>query len=306
MVDDGDSVTTRGKLRHHRRTIVAALAAGLVCGVLATGNASASRGDGGFSQCQPIKGPTWIFPNDSFNRSDLFQTSISSNLYESFVVNFGCSQATRYIKQLIGQTLAVTTPGVFTKLTAGPGFSCIAYPDKNGHAYAGSCVSGSSKFDWNYNVMWHGVPGTSSGEGGLGVEPMGSIEYSTTIRPLGGDRYQLSVENTSAIGAINDFSWSAPQGLTITAITKTTNASCSLDSGTISCDGKLKPPQCLCTGSGGVAVIEFTATGDAPTVAADGHPVIHGFGWSYLRISKMTPVPYLVPDAVPSNPKANL
>jgi hypothetical protein len=200
----------------------------------------------------------------------------------------------------------VTTPGVFTKLTLGPGYSCIAYPDKNGHAYAGSCVSGSAKFDWNYNVMWHGVPGTSTGEGGLGVEPMGTIEYTTTIRPLGGDRYELVVQNSSAIGSIDDFSWNAPPGLTITGVTKSTGATCSASGGAISCDGRLRPPQCLCTGSGGEAVIDFTATGDATTIAADGHPVVHGFGWSYLRISRMTPVPHLIPDAPPTNPKANV
>jgi hypothetical protein len=271
------------------------------------GNAVAAKGAGstGFQQCQPLEGPEWVFPTDSFNRSDLFNASISSDLYESFVVNFDCTQAAKYIGRLITQKLAVTTPGVFTRLTAGPGFSCIAYPDHNGRAYAGSCVSGSAKFDWNYNVMWHGVPGTSTGEGGLGVEPMGTIEYSTTIYPLGGDRYELVVQNTSAIGTINAFTWSAPAGLTITAVTKSTGASCSLADGAISCQGKLHPPQCLCTGSGGEAVIEFTATGDQPTVA-DGHPVIQGFGWSYLRISQMTPVPYLIPDAVPTSPKSNV
>jgi hypothetical protein len=166
-------------------------------------------------------------------------------------------------------------------------------------------VSGSTKFDWNYNVMWHGVPGTSTGEGGLGTEPMGTIEYTTTLRPLGGDSYEIVVQNASAIGSINAFTWNAPPGLTITAVSKSTGASCSLASGVISCQGKLHPPQCLCSGSGGEAVIDFTATGDASTMV-DGHPDINGFGWSYLRISAMTPVPYLVPDAVPTNPNSNL
>ena len=107
----------------------------------------------------------------------------------SFVVDMRCSQAAGFIKTLITQTLPITTPGAINDLIAGPGYTCIAYPDKNGHAYAGSCLSGSTRFDWNYNVMWHGVPDSSAGEGGLGIEPMGTIEYTTVLRPLANDRY---------------------------------------------------------------------------------------------------------------------
>ncbi len=268
--------------------------------------ATSLRAEGGVVQCEPIRGPQWIFPDDNFNRSDLYGASIQSTLYESFVVNMTCSQAAGFIKTLITQTLPIKTPGALNDLIAGPGYTCIAYPDKNGHAYAGSCVSGGARFDWNYNVMWHGVPDTSTGEGGLGIEPMGAIEYTTVLRPLGGGRYELVISNSSAIGSINQFSWAAPPGLTITAVTKSTGAKCSLGSGAISCQGSLKPPRCLCTGSGGAATIEFTATGDA-TTEANGHPVIHGIGWSYLRITQMTPVPYLVPDTPQvANNKSNL
>ena len=175
--------------------------------------ATSLHAEGGVVQCEPIRGPQWIFPADNFNRSDLFGASIESTLYESFVVNMTCSQAAGFIKSLITQTLPIRTPGALNDLTAGPGYTCIAYPDKNGHAYAGSCVSGSAKFDWNYNVMWHGVPDSSTGEGGLGIEPMGAIEYTTVLRPLGGGRYQLVVTNSSAIGAINQFTLAAPGGL---------------------------------------------------------------------------------------------
>ena len=135
---------------------------------------------------------------------------------------------------------------------------------------------------------------------------MGAIEYTTVLRPLGGGRYELVVTNSSAIGAINQFTLAAPGGLTITAVTKSTGAKCSLVGGAISCSGSLQPPKCLCTGSGGSATVEFTATGDATTMV-NGHPVIHGPGWSYLRISQMTPVPYLVPDTPQvANNKSNL
>ena len=209
-------------------------------------------------------------------------------------------------QDLITQTLPITTPGALNDLTAGPGYTCIAYPDKNGHAYAGSCVSGSAKFDWNYNVMWHGVPDSSSGEGGLGIEPMGAIEYTTVLRPLGDGRYRArryelerdrldQPVHVGGTGRPDDHRSYEVHGREV--LTR---------SGAISCQGSLEPPKCLCTGSGGAATIEFTATGDANTVL-NGHPVIHGLGWSYLRISQMTPVPYLVPDTPQvANNKSNL
>jgi hypothetical protein len=278
----------------------------LAVGQAGPAGASSLHAAGGVVQCEPIKGPEWVFPTDNLNRSDLFGASIQSTLYESFVVNMSCSQAAGFIRTLITQTLPITTPGAINALTAGPGYTCIAYPDKNGHAYAGSCLSGSARFDWNYNVMWHGVPDSSAGEGGLGIEPMGTIEYTTVLRPLGNGHYELVVTNSSAIGSINQFSWAAPPELTITAVTKSTGATCSVAGGGISCQGSLHPPKCLCTGSGGSVTIEFTATGDAET-DANGHPVIHGLGWSYLRISQMTPVPYLVPDTPQvANNKSNL
>jgi hypothetical protein len=126
----------------------------------------------------------------------------------------------------------------------------------------------------------------------------------TTLRPLGNDQYELDVQDASAIGVIDKFTWSAPPGLTITAVTGSSGATCSLASGAISCSGTLATPQCLCTGSGGIAKIDFTATGDQPTEAG-GHVVNQGLGWSYLHITQMTPVPYLVPDT-PQNINKNV
>jgi hypothetical protein len=273
----------------------------LCVGLLGVGRAQAESG--GLKQCAPISGPTWIFPQDTSPNSDLLNASISSNLYEAFTIGMPCSLATSYIKGIITQLLPITTPGVINRFT-NHYFQCVAYPDRNGRAYGGSCINGGEKFDWNYNVIWHGVPGSSGGEGGNGVEPMGTIEYFTTLRPLGDQKYELDVQDASAIGTIDQFTWNAPPGLTITAVTGSSGANCSLASGAISCSGHLATPQCLCTGSGGIAKIQFTASGDAPTVV-NGHDVIHGLSWSYLHITKMTPVPYLVPD-VPQNVKKNV
>jgi hypothetical protein len=74
-------------------------------------------------------------------------------------------------------------------------------------------------------------------------------------------------------------------------------STCQLDNGSISCKGRLAPPQCLCTGGGGTATIEFTATGAVPTTN-DGAPVVQGLSWSPMDITSMTPVPWLIPDVV--------
>jgi hypothetical protein len=291
--------------RSRRRLVVHAIAAAAVTVVLLVPAGAAmaktkpkptTNPTPALRQCTPITGPQWTWPADTYQGSDLYNAQISSTLYEAFAINISCAQATTYIKQLITQTLPVTTPGAVSQLSAGGGIPCFAYPDKEGKAYAGECVSGSLKFDWNYNVQWHGVPDSTTGEGGIGVEPMGTIEYTTILRPLGGTSYELVVQNSSAIGAINTFNWAAPPGLTITAVTQSKGATCSLaQDGSIGCNGNLLPPTCLCTGSGGEATVWFTATGDQPTIL-NGHPVIHGLSWSYLHITVMTPVPYLVPD----------
>jgi hypothetical protein len=106
------------------------------------------------------------------------------------------------------------------------------------------------------------------------------------------------ISNTSGIGSIDGFTWAAPPQLTITGVTSTIGSStCSLDNGAISCQGKLAPPLCLCTGSGGAVTIEFTATGAVPTIR-NGVPTVQGLSWSYMRITAMTPVPRLIPDVV--------
>src|SRR5262249_47515709 len=126
-------------------------------------------------------------------------------------------------------------------------------------------------------------------------EPMAAVEYDTVLTPLGNGRYQLVVTNTSGIGSIDSFTWAAPPQLTITAMTSS-SGQCALVNGAISCTGKLAPPKCLCTGSGGSVTIDFTATGAMPTIV-NGVTNIQGLSWSYMHITAMTPVPNLIPDA---------
>jgi len=255
-----------------------------------------------FSECQPIKGPEWKWPTDNFPQSDLYQAKISSSLYESFVVNYDCTKARALIQKVITETLPNTAAGAQNQLLPGqpggvPNFVCIAYPDANGHAYGGECRSGLVRFAWNYNMIWKGVPsGVEGRTGGTDFEPMAAIEYDTVLTPLGNGRYQLFVANASGIGSIDSFIWAAPPQLTMTAVTGTTGGpTCSLTGGAISCVGKLAPPQCLCTGSGGAVTITFTATGAVGTIR-NGVPIVQGLSWSYMHITAMTPVPHLIPD----------
>jgi hypothetical protein len=255
----------------------------------------------GFQECEPIVGRVWIWPPDTYTGSDLYRAKISSDLYESFVVDYSCSQARSETEKIINETLPNTAPGSQNGFYI-DGFSCVAFPDASGYAYGGECVSGLVRFAWNYNVVWHGAPGTSGGEAGAGFEPMGTVEYNTILTPLGNGRYQLVVTDHSGIGSIDSFTWSAPPQLTITAVTGSSGGQCQLMSGAVSCRGKLAPPQCLCTGDGGSLTVNFDATGATPTMK-NGHVVDQGMSASYLNITQMTPVPRLIPDEVPVKPQ---
>lgn len=114
------------------------------------------------------------------------------------------------------------------------------------------------------------------------------------VRQLPHGHYELLVQNTSGIGWIDSFQWVPPAGMRVTAITKSSLGKCSVAAGAISCTAKLQPPKCTCR-PGGSMTIDFTASGRDPTTL-DGHPLTLGVVGSYLRIGKMTPVPYHIPS----------
>jgi hypothetical protein len=124
--------------------------------------------------------------------------------------------------------------------------------------------------------------------------PKGSADAVTTFRWLDSGKYQLEVQNTSGIGFLNTFSWVPPPGLTITAVTSSEGARCSLQNGDIYCSGKITPPQCTCQ-PGGFMTVNFTATGDTPTYA-NGYWTYYGIVGGYLHIQTVTPVPYHIPS----------
>src|SRR5262249_53070494 len=122
-----------------------------------------------------------------------------------------------------------------------------------------------------------------------------TADDSANLTALGGGHYRLTIGNTSGIGSINAFRWSPPNGLTITKLTSATGAKCTLQAGATSSTGSLAPPQCLRRSEGGVVTLNFTASGLKATTS-NGHPVIQALSAGNVRVTEMTPVPYLIPQ----------
>ena len=109
-------------------------------------------------------------------------------------------------------------------------------------------------------------------------------------------KYELEVDNTSGTGYINSFIWSSPGKLQITRITRVVGGSCHMASKTITCTGAkggIAPPTCSCR-PGGAMIVDFTATGYAPTCTAQ-YCTYVGIPTD-LVITGMTPVPNPIPS----------
>lgn len=104
-------------------------------------------------------------------------------------------------------------------------------------------------------------------------------DLSTTLSPLAGKaHYQLTVSNTSEVGAINSFQWYPPVGVHIVKVLDSTDGHCSaaglrgfggnqfrtvILSPNILCDQlDLKPPSCTCLGDGGTMTLSFVTDKD--------------------------------------------
>ena len=125
--------------------------------------------------------------------------------------------------------------------------------------------------------------------------PIGSASAVTVVRWISPHRYQLDVQNTSAIGYINSFSWIPPTEMTVVAVTSSQGGRCSMTGGGIRCSGKLAPPACTCR-PGGELTANFTANGLEPTFA-DGHWTYYGVVGSRFHIETVTPVSKHIPSS---------
>ena len=135
------------------------------------------------------------------------------------------------------------------------------------------------------------------------IDPLISrTDFSTTLFPLGGHRYRMTIFNTSTLGAINSFQWYPPTGVRIVKLISSTEGRCTLTGLTgfggnqfptvvlypnVLCDKlDLKAPSCTCLGDGGSVTISFVADKDIALGDAD------------LRVRTAT----LVFDRIPASP----
>jgi hypothetical protein len=133
------------------------------------------------------------------------------------------------------------------------------------------------------------------------TENMGGSDANTTITPIGNDRYQLVIQNTSRIGYIDSVDWQPPPGATVESVTGSSVGACTASNGEIVCNGlNLKPPKCLCE-VGGSATVTFTmhlAVGDSPGKTT-------GLQDSGLEITSMTPILANIPSSIGSAASGN-
>jgi hypothetical protein len=248
----------------------------------ATGAGSAPAGHRFLQpECAPLDGPRWRYPGT---------TAISSTKYELFAIHYDCATAGKWALRLAQLQIRAYRSGKQSPIEGPAGFYCAALPDASGHAYAGGCQKDNRGFGWNWNVANSRSALVRDETGHYHVVNLAGSDAETIIKPLGKGHYRVFVQNTSGIGFLDGFTWTPPHGWTITAITKTTGGHCRLAAGTVACTGRVLPPSCLCSASGGAVTIELTVTEPAAT---KGHT--YGAVGAKLRITRMTPVPYLIP-----------
>jgi hypothetical protein len=239
-------------------------------------------------ECPPVAGPHWVFPGASH---------FESTLYESYAIKYSCGVAATWIKRIAATTVAVSTTNQLVPLAIGPrGYSCGAWPDANGHAYAGGCANPKlhSSFGWNWNVADPRHVFKTRSNGSVYAVKVSGGDSITTLRLLHGQSYKLILLNTSGVGFIHTFTWVPPTGWEVNSLTGVHGANCRIDGGDLSCVGLVTPPTCLCSGDGGKVVVYLTIRGTNHG-STDGHPVYYGNEGEMTELKSMIPVPFLIP-----------
>jgi hypothetical protein len=120
--------------------------------------------------------------------------------------------------------------------------------------------------------------------------PKGGPDLSYVVRAIGKDTYTILFQNTSRVGYIDAVEYSAPPGVTIDSVTKSSAGTCALEGGHIVCSGlHLKPPACTC-GVGGAAMVTFRMH----VPGRPGHT--RGLELAAAQIDAMTPVLWEIPS----------
>jgi hypothetical protein len=237
-------------------------------------------------ECAPITSRRWVYPGP---------VGIHSTMYESFSLSYPCATAKSWITKLIKEKIPFSKNGALVPVHGPAGYSCGAWADANGYAYAGGCQKGTHAFGWNWNVANPHDYFVPNANGHLELEKGEGSDSETIVTTLSPTRYQLEVMNTSGIGFINHFIWTPPAGWTIASVTGTSGAKCEVTtSGQVSCVGQIGPPTCLCTGGGGAATVDFTIS-KTTHGTVHGHPNSTGSVGATTKLVAMTAVPYLIP-----------
>ena len=239
-------------------------------------------------ECPPVPGPHWVYPGASH---------FESTLYESYAIKYSCGVAASWIKRIAATTVAVSSANHLVPVAIGPkGYSCGAWADANGHAYAGGCADAKihSSFGWNWNVADPRHVFKTRSNGSVYAVKVGGGDSITTLRLLHGQSYKLILLNTSGVGYIHTFTWVPPAGWEINSLSSVRGANCRIDGGDLSCVGLVTPPTCLCSGDGGKVVVYLTIRG-TNQASSDGHPVYYGNEGEMTELKSMIPVPFLIP-----------
>lgn len=271
-------------------------------------------------ECMPVTGPEWVYPKGPPVKGlPPVIANIRSDLYEAFAINYSCKDADVWIHKLSKLKIPIRVSGNSTVLHGPKGWYCTAFPDANGLAYAGACqsgggghcavgkhpageqyanghgcklVGGNKAFGWNWNVENRRVVFQQNDKGVVQLIHLSGSDTNVVFRYLNGS-YQLQVLNTSGIGYLNGFIWEPSAGWKVTKITSVSGGACSLTAaGKISCHGNVQPPTCLCA-VGGSVTINFAAS---PTTKKSGF-LFGGAPWQF-KVTKMTPVPYIIPGSL--------
>jgi hypothetical protein len=91
--------------------------------------------------------------------------------------------------------------------------------------------------------------------------------FAMTVSVLdeAGGKYQVEVQNENPTKFVSRVSWTPPNGLTITGITRSIGGKCLLTGdGVVVCVGQARPAASMTT-MGGSIIVVFTATGLQPT-----------------------------------------
>jgi hypothetical protein len=167
--------------------------------------------------------------------------------------------------------------------------------------FAGGGGKGSAVPAWETQPMRQSLPVLRNGDPDSNPGNAGE-DIIARVKALGNGHFELRVENDSALGYLNTFTWIPPRlgALKVTTVTSTTKGSCSVSSGNIVCHVSLRPPRCTCR-PGESMLIRFDGVA-AKSATNKKYPklgtIVHAWEFGGIHIGEMTPVPYIIPDSL--------